>query len=51
MNYSLRRMPINVLLLDDHAVVRDGLQALLATQPDIRIVGSFGGSRRVTSVE
>src|SRR5688572_5484544 len=37
-------MQISVLLLDDHAVVRDGLQALLATQADIRVVGSFGDS-------
>jgi DNA-binding NarL/FixJ family response regulator len=35
-------MPISVLLLDDHAVVRDGLQALLAAQPDLRVAGSFG---------
>ena len=39
-------MTIDVLLLDDHAVVRDGLQALLAVQPDIRVVGSFGDSAR-----
>ena len=39
-------MPIDVLLLDDHAVVRDGLQALLAAQNDIRVVGSFGDSGR-----
>jgi DNA-binding NarL/FixJ family response regulator len=34
------------MLLDDHAVVRDGLQALLAAQADIRVVGSFGDARR-----
>ena len=39
-------MAIDVLLLDDHAVVRDGLQALLAAQPDIRVVGSFGDAAR-----
>jgi DNA-binding NarL/FixJ family response regulator len=39
-------MTIDVLLLDDHAVVRDGLQALLSAQPDIRVVGSFGDSGR-----
>jgi DNA-binding NarL/FixJ family response regulator len=39
-------MSIDVLLLDDHAVVRDGLQALLAAQPDIRVVGSFGDAAR-----
>jgi DNA-binding NarL/FixJ family response regulator len=42
-------MPISVLLLDDHAVVRDGLQALLAAQADIRVVGSFGDSGRAIS--
>lgn len=42
-------MSIDVLLLDDHAVVRDGLQALLAAQPGIRIVGSFGDAGRAVS--
>jgi len=35
-------MPISVLLLDDHAVVRDGLKALLGTQRDMHVVASFG---------
>jgi len=35
-------MPISVLLLDDHAVVRDGLKALLGAQADIHVVASFG---------
>ena len=30
---------INVLLADDHAVVRDGLRALLESQGDIKVVG------------
>jgi DNA-binding NarL/FixJ family response regulator len=42
-------MSIDVLLLDDHAVVRDGLQALLAAQPDIRVVGSFGDAARAVA--
>jgi DNA-binding NarL/FixJ family response regulator len=33
---------IEVLLLDDHAVVRDGLAALLRAEPDIAVAGSFG---------
>jgi DNA-binding NarL/FixJ family response regulator len=37
-------MTISVLLLDDHAVVRDGLAALLAAQPDLRVVASFAGA-------
>jgi DNA-binding NarL/FixJ family response regulator len=35
-------MPISVVLVDDHAVVRDGLRALLELQDDISVVGSFG---------
>ncbi len=36
---------IQVLLLDDHAVVREGLAALLAAQPDLRVSGSFGSAQ------
>ncbi len=32
-------VPIRVLLCDDHAIVRKGVSALLATQPDIQVVG------------
>lgn len=32
-------MSIRVLIADDHPVVRDGLRAMLATQPDIDVVG------------
>ncbi len=35
-------MPINVVLVDDHAVVRDGLRALLEMQPDIKVIAAFG---------
>ena len=37
-------MPISVLLLDDHAVVRDGLKALLDAAGDIAVVASCGSS-------
>lgn len=37
-------MPISVVLVDDHAVVRDGLRALLELQADISVVGSFGAA-------
>lgn len=30
---------ITVLLADDHAIVREGLRALLALEPDIEVVG------------
>ena len=32
-------MSIRLLLADDHAMVRKGLQVFLATQPDITLVG------------
>jgi NarL family two-component system response regulator LiaR len=31
--------PIRVLIADDHAIVRKGIRALLATEPDIDVVG------------
>ncbi|RME82577.1 MAG: DNA-binding response regulator [Caldilineae bacterium] len=31
--------PITVLLVDDHAIVRQGIRAYLDTQPDIEVVG------------
>ncbi len=30
---------IRLLIVDDHPVVRDGLRAILATQPDLEIIG------------
>lgn len=33
---------IRILLADDHPVVRDGLAAMLATQPDFDVVGEAG---------
>lgn len=38
-------MKIRVLLADDHAMMRDGLQALLQTAADIEVVGSVGNGR------
>lgn len=31
--------PIHLLVVDDHPVVREGLLAILATQPDMKVVG------------
>jgi DNA-binding NarL/FixJ family response regulator len=36
---------ISVMLVDDHAVVRDGLRALLESSPDIKVVGVAGTGR------
>jgi len=31
--------PVNILLVDDHAIVRHGLRAVLEREPDLRVVG------------
>lgn len=44
--------PIRVVVADDHAVVRKGLVALLATEPDVDVVGEAAGGREaVAAVE
>ena len=40
-----RTMTIQVLLADDHAVVRDGLRFLLEVQGDISVVGNAVNGR------
>ena len=38
---------ISILVADDHPVVRDGLVALLETQPDFHIIGEVGSGGAV----
>ena len=33
---------IRIVLVDDHALVREGVSRLLEAQPDLRVVGAFG---------
>jgi NarL family two-component system response regulator LiaR len=42
--------PIRVLLVDDHAIVRDGLCAVLKLQPDIEVVGEADNGRDAVSM-
>jgi DNA-binding NarL/FixJ family response regulator len=34
--------PIRILVIDDHPIVRDGLRAILGTQPDFAVIGEAG---------
>jgi two-component system, NarL family, response regulator LiaR len=48
----MKKSPIRVLLTDDHAIVRKGVRALLATEPDIQIVGeASNGAEAVAQAE
>ena len=43
---------IRILVADDHPVVRDGLVAMLSTQPDFRVVGqASSGSEMILNIE
>jgi len=41
---------IRVLIVDDYAAVRQGLRALIATAPDMKIVGVAGDGRRAAEL-
>ncbi|OGO35043.1 MAG: DNA-binding response regulator [Chloroflexi bacterium RBG_16_57_11] len=42
-------MKIKVCIVDDHTIVRDGLQVLLEAQPDINVVGNLANGRAALS--
>lgn len=53
--YARRGVPvandtIRVMLVDDHAILRDGLRALLRSAPDIQVVGEAASGRESVGV-
>lgn len=38
----METQPVTVMIVDDHPVVRDGLNAMISTEPDIQVVGEAG---------
>ncbi len=48
----MRHDPIRVLVVDDHSIVRKGIEALLEIKPDIQVVGEAAdGQEAVTQAE
>jgi DNA-binding NarL/FixJ family response regulator len=47
---SSREEPVRVVLVDDHEVLRVGLRALLATTPDIVVVGDCSNGREAVTL-
>ena len=41
--------PIRILICDDHAVVREGLRALIATEADIHVVGEAADGEKAVA--
>lgn len=41
---------ISVLLVDDHAMVRQGVRAFLVTQPDISVIGEAGSGEEAVNL-
>ena len=35
---------IRILCVDDHRIVREGIELIIARQPDMQVVGSAGGA-------
>jgi PAS domain S-box-containing protein len=47
---SPRSHRLRVLLVDDHKIVREGIQLMLAGEPDIEIVGQAGNGREAVEL-
>jgi DNA-binding NarL/FixJ family response regulator len=41
---------INILIVDDHPVVRQGLRAMFSSEPDIRVVGMAASAREAMNL-
>jgi NarL family two-component system response regulator LiaR len=50
MNLSEREENIRVLVVDDHAIIREGLRAVLAVAPDIELVGEATNGEKAISL-
>lgn len=43
-------MPINILIVDDHGILRAGLRVLLGTEPNLNVVGEAGSAEEALAL-
>ncbi|MBX6376964.1 MAG: response regulator transcription factor [Clostridia bacterium] len=43
-------MPVRILVVDDHPVVREGITAMVGREPDFRVVGEAGAGREALAL-
>ena len=46
----MENKPIRLIIADDHAIFRDGLRRLLATQPDFQVIGEASDGKEAISL-
>jgi len=46
----MENQPIRLIIADDHAIFRDGLRRLLATQPDFQVIGEASDGKEAVSL-
>jgi two-component system, NarL family, response regulator LiaR len=46
----MTEQPLRILIADDHAIVREGLEAILSAQPDMTLVGMATNGREAVSL-
>ncbi|MBL4767315.1 MAG: response regulator, partial [Rhodobacteraceae bacterium] len=47
MTDAIQVLPIRVLIVDDHPLVAEGIQAILESYDDIEVVGTLSNGRQV----
>ena len=50
MSEQQEKQPIQVLIVDDHAIVRDGIRSLLSTIPDMEVAGEAANGSQAVSM-